>query len=392
MIKRTQGFSLLEILLVITIIGVLAGALVLVIDPAEQFANARNQQREIDLQTISVAAEQYIEENQGALPPGIYSSLKNICRSSCTTNTNQVNLQILVPYIGAGNLPIDPDETDELLTGYQIRTTSDGRINLLAPRAENGEIISIGSSAESIGFDPTQYTGFAMWFTTSEGVELSNGNKVSRWVDRSENEYTFSQSNPQFQPQLIQDGDTNFLAISFDGEDDFMDGVNYDLNGLSRLSLVIISASTADPDDRDPGAEFEHAYSPFFFSETGAYGEVHITPQREQVTWRFGTGQAQSLPDYNRPTDVGGKYTSTIVVKDQANERLYINGQFAMQDTGKTFPTANVATQAQLGRENYNSPSYFKGNIVEVLVFESALTEQQILSMQAYFSGKYGTF
>jgi prepilin-type N-terminal cleavage/methylation domain-containing protein len=392
MIGVKKGFSLLEILLVITIIGVLAGALILVIDPAEQFASARNQQRELDLQTISLAMEQYVEENLGAVPPGLTSTPKNICRSTCTTDTNQVNLQVIVPYIGVGALPVDPDETDETQTGYQVRTTSDGRFNLLAPRAELGQSITMGSSAQSIGFDPKNFPGFAMWFTTSEGIEVTSGNKVSKWIDRSTNKFTFTQSNPEFQPQLISDGETDFLALSFDGEDDFMDGVTYNLNGLSQISLVIVSASTANPDDRDPGVEFQHAYSPFFFSETGGYGEIHITPQRQQVTWRFGTGQGQSFPDYNRPSDVGGSYTSTIVVKDTSNERLYVNGQFATEETGKTFPTANVATQAQLGRENYNSPSYFEGNIVEIMVFESALSDEQIESIQAYFSGKYGAF
>lgn len=391
MIKRKKGFSLLEVLLVITIIGVLAGAIILVIDPAEQFANARNQQREIDLQTISFATEQYVEENLGALPPGLNSTAKNICRTSCATDGSQVNLQILIPYIGAGAMPVDPDETDENLTGYQIRTTSDGRVNLLAPRAENGQTISIGSSAESVGFDPTSFQGFVMWFSTDEGVEVNNGNRVESWTDKSGN-HTFTQSTNQYRPELISDGDGGFPVVAFDGVDDFMEGVTYDFNGLSNLSLVIVSALTSENDDRDPSDEFEHAYAPFFFSETGGFGELHINPQRLEVAWRFGTGQSQTFPNHIRSQDIGGVYSSTIAVKDESVETLYVNGTQVDQVTGKDFPTGNIATQAQLGRENYNTPSYFRGNIVEVMAFESALTEEQILSMQAYFSGKYGTF
>jgi hypothetical protein len=226
-----------------------------------------------------------------------------------------------------------------------------------------------------------------MWFSTDEGIQVENGNRVAQWTDKS-GVHTFSQTNNQFRPELIEDGETNFQAVAFDGVDDFMEGVTYDLNGLDNLSLVIVSAAL---DNKDPAETNGISYAPFFFSETGEWGTLHINPQRQDVAWRFGTGTPQTIPNYTRSQDIGKAYTSTIAVKNIGAETLYINGEAVTEATGKDSPTASISTQAQLGRENF-SDTYFGGNVVEIMVFESSLSGENILDMQSYFSGKYGIF
>jgi prepilin-type N-terminal cleavage/methylation domain-containing protein len=385
-----KGFTFIEILLVVALIGIMLGSILIVINPPRQFANVRNSQRETDLRSILIATKVYVEENQGKLPEGIDTQFKNICRQECNTNSTQVNLQSIVQYMQEEFLPVDRLETNTQYTGYSIRVTRDGVLILQAPLAENGATISIGSSSTASQFDPMQYPGFSMWFSAGENVEIASGNRVISWTDKSDNAYQFVQTSPTSQPLLIRDGEAQFSALSFDGEDDFMEGLNYDINGLSQISLVLVTSSNAGADERNPADDSEHAYSPLFFPATGANGNVHLTPQRQQVTWHFGTGQSQSLPKFTRPTDLGGLYSVTALVKNQSIENLYIDGAQVAQVSGKNFPTANVSNQVQLGRENSNSASYFEGNIVEILVFRSALNQTQINALQGYFRGKYG--
>lgn len=65
---RRKGFTLLELLMVMGILGVLASVLVVAINPAHQFAKARDVQRESDLQAIVAVVYQYASEHSGSLP------------------------------------------------------------------------------------------------------------------------------------------------------------------------------------------------------------------------------------------------------------------------------------------------------------------------------------
>jgi len=62
------GFTLIELLVVMAIIGVLASTLVVAVNPARQFAKARDTQRESDLYAILSAVWQYSSEHSGELP------------------------------------------------------------------------------------------------------------------------------------------------------------------------------------------------------------------------------------------------------------------------------------------------------------------------------------
>ncbi|MFV1917304.1 MAG: type II secretion system protein [Patescibacteria group bacterium] len=66
--KRSAGFTVIELLIVIGIIAMLASTLAVVINPARQLAKARDTERETDLYGILAAVYQYQAEHSGALP------------------------------------------------------------------------------------------------------------------------------------------------------------------------------------------------------------------------------------------------------------------------------------------------------------------------------------
>ena len=63
-----KGYTLIELLIVIAIIGTLSTVLVAVINPARQLAKARDTQRETDLISILSTVYQYAAEHSGELP------------------------------------------------------------------------------------------------------------------------------------------------------------------------------------------------------------------------------------------------------------------------------------------------------------------------------------
>jgi len=139
--RRKKGFTLLEVLLVIAIIAILAGIVIVAINPAKQLAVSRDAQRSSDVNTILNAVYQYAI-NTGSIPATITDSQTEICASEGVC-TGLIDLSVLTEdgtYITT--IPIDPTGATTNGAGYEIFKTGDKRVTVIAPDAEN-TVISI---------------------------------------------------------------------------------------------------------------------------------------------------------------------------------------------------------------------------------------------------------
>ena len=148
MMKRTtsfsSGFTLLEVLLVVAILGILASIVILAINPSKQLADARNAQRKVDVNTILSAVYQYAIDNNGAMPGTLPTTTATaICKTGATC-TGLADLSVLTngqKYLVS--IPMDPASTTVTSAGYTIIASSTtNRITVTAPAAENGAVIS----------------------------------------------------------------------------------------------------------------------------------------------------------------------------------------------------------------------------------------------------------
>jgi len=148
-LQPNKGFTLLEILLVVAAIAILAGIVILAINPGRQLAETRNSQRRVDTNTILNAVYQEALDNRGAVTSTIPTSAtcntatNQVCRigGTCTSLVDLSSLAVNERYLTS--IPLDPTSSTVNGTGYFIARSSNGRVTVCAPGAENNATISI---------------------------------------------------------------------------------------------------------------------------------------------------------------------------------------------------------------------------------------------------------
>lgn len=147
-IKLNQkGFTLIEILLVVAALAILAGIVILAVNPGKQLAETRNSQRNADVNTLVNAVYQYSIDNSGSLPTSITTTETEICATGAPSCTGLIDLSVVTAnekYITS--VPKDPQCATTCATngaGYTILKTANGRVTVKAPDAEQGKTISI---------------------------------------------------------------------------------------------------------------------------------------------------------------------------------------------------------------------------------------------------------
>lgn len=146
-VSRRKGFTLIEILIVIGIIAILAAIVIIAINPAKQFAQARNTQRTANVNALLNAVGQRLADNKGIFAgsytvgsntytcgqiPTNQTTITTDMASNTTSTTG--DLGCLIPTY-MSDFPIDPSGPASPSTGYEISVNSTGRIKVCAPKA-----------------------------------------------------------------------------------------------------------------------------------------------------------------------------------------------------------------------------------------------------------------
>jgi prepilin-type N-terminal cleavage/methylation domain-containing protein len=139
--KKINGFTLIEILLVVAAIAILAGIVILAINPSKQLGDTRNAQRKADVNTILNAVYQYSVDN-GVLPTTITTTQTEICKTgvTCSGLIDLTAVTFNEKYLTS--IPFDPTGSSGSGAGYEIKKTSNNRVTVTAPDAEQGVTIS----------------------------------------------------------------------------------------------------------------------------------------------------------------------------------------------------------------------------------------------------------
>lgn len=149
--RNQSGFTLVEIILAVTVLAILVGFILGALNPNKQLGKARNIERKSDINVIYEAIYQYWLDH-GDFPDTITTTPTQICRITAEDCTGYIDLSVLStesPYISI--LPTDPTCSDENTTGYTVHRSSmtGGYVIVQATCAEDGAAV----------YRPTEWTG-----------------------------------------------------------------------------------------------------------------------------------------------------------------------------------------------------------------------------------------
>lgn len=142
--SRTRDFTLLEILLVVAAIGILAGIVIVALNPGKQLADTRNAERQSEVTTILNAINQYVIDNNGTLPSEITTTYTEICQTDAGSCTSLVDLSALTTdeeYLV--DMPVSPQASTTDGTGYAVKKSANDRVSVKALGAEQDETIEV---------------------------------------------------------------------------------------------------------------------------------------------------------------------------------------------------------------------------------------------------------
>ena len=142
-----KGFTLIELLIVIGILAILVAAVVVVLNPAQLLAQARDGQRMSDLDAAKSAIQLYLSMESGTLSTaGPFVTVAGMTVSSSPTNWTTATTTSSTAVDGTGwipvdfsgmaggsplaRLPIDPTNSGEFGYGY-VANTSAGTFKLI---------------------------------------------------------------------------------------------------------------------------------------------------------------------------------------------------------------------------------------------------------------------
>lgn len=235
---------------------------------------------------------------------------------------------------------------------------------------------------------PTEINHLQCWFNSADvdtnnsaQVVKSNGQFfVKKWSSHN-NAYNASQTTSAKQPNLVFNGIDGKPVIRFNGTSNILTSNLIPPTGnLPRTMLVMVANANMATANLASNNHILH-YGSYVTGQ--AYG---LTFQRQNLGAKIGS-HYWSTTFYGIASMNQEKHFISSVYHDNT-DNFYVDGSFA----GQNFISLNTgnAYSMRIGSRIGSGAEYFGGDIAEVILYDTALSNSQRRRLENYFANKYG--
>ncbi|MDD4931079.1 MAG: LamG domain-containing protein [Candidatus Colwellbacteria bacterium] len=407
--SRLSSFTLVELLIVIAILAVLAAAVVVVLNPAELLAQARDSQRSSDMKTIADTVNLFILDNSGSslgVAQTVYISLPDTSSTCatyaaslpvlpagwsyhCVTAANLRNtdgtgwIPLNIATIKGGSpmpyLPIDPSN-DAVSTRYYAYTPSS-----LSPTFElmvlmESEKITNSLANNDGGIDPSRLeigSDISLWSQVAGLTAYWNFDEGSGTtaIDMTGRNNTGTIVGPTYG---IDRKSGVGKALVFDGVDDYVsvaDSIDMRMTTGGTFAFWIYptgygEASAARIIDKSTDTGCTNGYFVYMSSTNKFIASANA-------------GSATSASDNSITMNAWNFITATM---SSSGKKVYVNGKEVTSAAGGTVLPPDVAGEVRIGNRSGFTDRTFVGRIDDSRMYNRVLSASEVRSL--YFGTK----
>ncbi len=382
-----KGFSLVEILLSITLLAILFAIIVTRANPRNIISITKDNEREADALSIYQALEQYTITNN-AYPESVKSMPINstlyICKTSapsCTNSfgSNKINLSsILVPTY-MSNIP--EYSTDNNNSGFYIVKDNNGKIGIGGVKRLDETTFVKGLDVQAFNTSPLPIVENGLVLHLDAGRKASYPGKGTTLTDLSGNGNNATLVNG------VEYNSANGGILVFNGEDNYgrvLDSDSLDFgngnftvsvwfkrysNAINNLRLISKGATTDIANTDNAG---------FAFFGSDSFLAFLVNPTGTRV------GPASISISLNTWTN------ATVVIDRGVSMRSYKNG--ILIGSSNSTPAGSVSGTSNLiiGAHLDGTALYWAGEISNISIYNQALTDQEIQQNFNATKGRFG--
>ncbi len=231
------------------------------------------------------------------------------------------------------------------------------------------------------GTDPASIAGMQLWLKADSLTSKSNGDPVSSWTDSSGNDNNAVQADSGRYPTYAANAINGQPSVRFNGTSQgLIVPTNSGLDAVNGFAVFIVSKANTSGANQvlvykgvlDYGNNYN--YRIIEWTDGNQYGGLG-SPSGE-IFYPFGTTNP-------------GNYQLLSSYWNGNNLKAYVNGNLAGSAaaavTGQTYPN-----DLQIGYSNVGNNYFFNGDISEIIIYNSVITDAQRQEVEAYLQAKYG--
>ena len=227
--------------------------------------------------------------------------------------------------------------------------------------------------------------GLALWLDASEGVSAGGDGTVSSWTSRVG---TVTATKKAGSPKLIAPAAGQAPGIRFDGSS----AMDLSLpegfwNDKQDFTVLLYNSSECVTSGAESGTDSQY-HSVLYFGESGSWGSAYFTPSQNEVIFRFGSGVSNDYGTaYVRPSNIGSSYSCTAIRKNGYKNSVFMDGSLLYTGSAQSDTAQNISSSGWIGLGK--NGNYHTGTVCEILIYDRALSDEEILSAHAALAEKY---